>query len=55
MKKDREKVEHQLLALLYRVEDIMFDLKIINNDKIEFNKLDEFIKSLQLYLQNNKE
>ena len=49
--KNKEKLEHHLLALLYRVEDIMFDLNIVKNDEIEYNKLDEFIKSLQLYLQ----
>lgn len=49
--KNKEKLEHHLLALLYRVEDIMFDLNIVNNDEIEYKKLDEFIKSLQLYLQ----
>jgi hypothetical protein len=49
--KNKEKLEHHLLALLYRVEDIMFDLNIVKNDEIEYKKLDEFIKSLQLYLQ----
>jgi hypothetical protein len=53
--KNKEKLEHHLLALLYRVEDIMFDLNIVKNDEIEYKKLDEFIKSLQLYLQKNKQ
>jgi len=53
--KNKEKLEHHLLALLYRVEDLMFDLNIINNEDIEYKKLDDFINSLQLYLQKNKE
>ena len=35
----------------FTVNHIMFDLNIVKNYEIEYKKLDEFIKSLQLYLQ----
>lgn len=47
--------EHQLLALLYRVEELLLELRSGGNESDDFKKLSVIIKNLETHLQNNKD
>lgn len=47
--------ENQLLALLYRVEELLLELRVGGKESDDFKKLSVIIKNLETYLQNNQD
>ncbi len=47
--------EHQLLALLYRVEELLLELRDGGENSDDYKKLTVIIKNLELHLQNNQD
>jgi hypothetical protein len=46
--------EHQLLALLYKLEELIYELEVHNESDIDLKKLDIIIDKLQLFLQKKE-
>jgi len=47
--------EHQLLALLYRVEELLLELRVGGKDSEDYKNLVVIINNLEDYLQNNQD
>ena len=47
--------EHQLLALLYKVEELLLELRSGGKDSDDYKKLSVIIKNLETNLQNNQD
>jgi len=47
--------EHQLMALLYRVEELLLELRSGGKESDDFKKLSVIIKNLETHLQNNQD
>lgn len=52
MKKNKE---HQLLALLYRVEELLMELREGGKDSEDYKRLTIIISNLERYLQDNQD
>lgn len=47
--------EHQLLALLYRVEELLLELRDGGENSDDYKKLTVIIKNLESHLQDNQD
>lgn len=47
--------EHQLLALLYRVEELLVELRAGGKDSQDYKDLTRIIKNLENYLQDEQD
>jgi hypothetical protein len=47
--------EHQLLALLYRVEELLEELREGGKESDDYKKLTVIIKNLESHLQDNQD
>ena len=47
--------EHQLIALLYRVEELLAELRAGGKDSEDYKRLTIIIKNLETYLQDNQD
>ena len=47
--------EHQLLALLYRVEELLLELRDGGANSDDYKKLTVIIKNLESHLQDNQD
>lgn len=54
MSKDKNQREHQLLALLYRVEELLVELKDGGKESQDYKDLSRIIKNLENYLQDEQ-
>jgi hypothetical protein len=47
--------EHQLLALLYRVEELLLELRVGSKESDDYKSLENIIKNLENHIQNNQD
>jgi len=47
--------EHQLLALLYRVEELLLELRVGGKDSKDYKNLIIIINNLENHIQNNQD
>jgi hypothetical protein len=47
--------EHQLLALLYRVEELLLELRVGGKNSKDYKDLTRIIKNLEKYLQDEQD
>ena len=52
---EKNNKEHQLLALLYRVEELLLELRVGGKDSEDYKNLVVIINNLEDYLQNNQD
>ena len=47
--------EHQLLALLYKVEELLLELRVGGKDSQDYKDVTRIIKNLEDYLQDEQD